>query len=189
MQVHPSLGMPLQLASSPRIQESRAAGDTAPTQAENAPLTQVLVPKEQTPTSVGEPHCWMRPSTQAQPSFGTPSQSVSSPAMAHESAEPGATAPSQLLQSLVLPPASVLGLHVRVPGLQTPTPSKPGCWSHVSIVPTTQRQMSSTVLSARPSQSLSRSDAQSRGPVGMQDRVVPASAVPHPSTPASALTR
>jgi hypothetical protein len=167
MHAQPSLGMPLQFASSPCIaHESRGAGETAPWHGPNAPFTQVLMPLWQIPVSVLEPHCTVSPSRQEHPALGLPLQSVSSPAIVHESCSPGPTEPSHAPQSLVRLPSAMM--QVRSPDRHWPCPSRPGCSSQGSTLPGTHIHTSSRKLSGSPSQSLSRSELQSRAPVAVQ---------------------
>lgn len=97
MQGQPSLALPLQFASSPAIaQLSNGSGGVSPLQGPQTCATQVWVPAWQLPVFV--PHARTSPSTQAQPSFGIPSQLASSPPTSQRSRAWGPTAPSHAAQ-------------------------------------------------------------------------------------------
>ncbi len=101
-QGQPSLGVPLQLESSPlTVQSSWAAG--AMLQAPHFPPEQVCIPAAQAPSA--PPALQERAgstSRQAHPSLGVPLQVASSPLVAQLSAAAGET-----LQALHRPPAQV----------------------------------------------------------------------------------
>jgi hypothetical protein len=124
------------------------------------------MPNWQIPFSVSGPHGCVCPSTQGQPPLSVPSQSVSSPAIEHESCWPGPTSPAQTPQSLVRFPWP--RMQVREPARHWPRPSRPGCSSQGSTLPGTQTHTLSRTLSGCPSQSASKSELQSRGPVRRQ---------------------
>jgi hypothetical protein len=93
VQAQPSLGTPLQFASSPVVaQESLAAGGISPAHIPQVRFVQVCIPDWQFPVSL--PHVRVVPLTQLQPPLGVPSQLASLPAVLQSSAAAGATAPT-----------------------------------------------------------------------------------------------
>jgi hypothetical protein len=114
--------MPSQLLSAEDVQ-SRAAADTAPAQAPQAPPLQVCVPRLQMPTFAVGPHGCVVPATQAQPSLGMPLQLSSFPAT-QVSMAAGPTPPAHVPQLLVFLSAAMA--QVWDPALQRPVPSLPG---------------------------------------------------------------
>src|SRR5262249_30588305 len=101
MHSQPSLGTPLQLASSPlTAQLSAAAGRLL--QAPHLPLTQLCAPLAQLPMAPALLQRRASSAAQAQPSLPVPLQLASSPAMSQPSIAAGL-----MLQALHLPPVQV----------------------------------------------------------------------------------
>ena len=129
-------GTPSQSLSAAELQ-SRALGNTAPSQAAYTKPTQVLVPFRQTP-ALGGPHSMTLPSTHVQPSLGTSSQSASLGTRQLSAAGEGPTEPLQAPQSLLR--ALLEATQSRCPAWHGPWPSRPGCAPQASELPGTQRQ-------------------------------------------------